>query len=336
MFDSSNRSDASRYPEAQSERDAWIRALRPNLEERRRSLPIDRPSAWLWESEPVGDGRERPVLTVFLTNRECPWRCLMCDLWQQTRLDSVPPGAIPRQIDAALSQAGSIPAGTRLKLYNAGSFFDPGAIPTVDHVAIADRCRGFDRVLVECHPSLVGDGRRIREFAEQIAPARLEVAMGLETIHPEVLPKLNKRMTPEQFSDAAQVLKRIGVARRAFVLVQPPFLPAGNAVEWAVRSAEFAFANGVEVVALIPTRDGNGAMEMLRRSGEFTPPTLSLFEDAVDAAFQVGGGVLLADVWDLGRFSDNPTTFEARRNRLEAMNRVQRILPRVGAANGLD
>jgi hypothetical protein len=151
-----------------------------------------------------------------------------------------------------------------------------------------------------------------------------------------VLPKLNKRMTPEQFSDAAQVLKRIGVSTRAFVLVQPPFLPASTAVEWAVRSAEFAFANGVEVVALIPTRDGNGAMEMLRRSGEFTPPTLSLFEDAVDAAFHVGGGVLLADVWDLGRFSDDPTTFEARRNRLEAMNRVQRILPRVGSANGLD
>lgn len=255
----------------------------------------------------------------------------MCDLWQQTRMESVEPGAIPRQIDAVLSVAGSIPAGARLKLYNAGSFFDPGAIPPSDHAAIAERCRGFERVLVECHPSLVGDRRRLEAFAERIAPARLEVAMGLETIHPEVLPRLNKRMTTEEFSNAVKVLKQIGISTRAFVLVQPPFLPASDAVELAVRSACFAFASGVDVVALIPTRDGNGAMEALRRSGDFTPPTLNLFEDAVDAAFRAGGGVLLADVWDLGRFSDDSTTFEARRHRLEQMNRLQRILPRVEA-----
>ena len=318
-------------PSGAVERDAWIRAQRPNLDPIRRGLSTDRPAAWLWESEPEGAGAVRSVLTVFLTNRECPWRCLMCDLWRHTTLDSVAPGQIPRQIDVALAAAGAVPPRTRLKLYNAGSFFDPAAIPVADHPAIAQRCRGFESVLVECHPSLVRDGARIREFAEQLLPARLEVAMGLETAHPEILERLNKRMTLQGFAAAAGVLRDMGCATRAFVLVQPPFLPADQAVAWAERSASFAFNSGVEWVTLIPTRGGNGALERLREVGAFTPPTLSTLEDAVDAAMASRAGMLLVDVWDLERFSEDASTFQARRNRLELMNRLQRVLPRVGA-----
>jgi uncharacterized Fe-S cluster-containing MiaB family protein len=83
----------------------------------------------------------------------------------------------------------------QLKLYNAGSFFDAGAIPTADHPAIAERCRNFPRVVVECHPSLVGE--RMLPFRDRLGATRLEVAMGLETAHPGVLAKLDKRMTTE-------------------------------------------------------------------------------------------------------------------------------------------
>lgn len=318
-------------PSVAIERDAWIRAQRPDLDADRRGLSTDRPAAWLWECEPDGTGGVRPVLTMFLTNRECPWRCLMCDLWRHTTLDPVLPRQIPRQIDVALVAAGPVPPHTRLKLYNAGSFFDIGAIPVADYPAIAERCRGFESVLVECHPSLVRNGDRIREFAESILPARLEVAMGLETAHPEILQRLNKRMTLEGFSAATRVLRDLGCATRAFVLVQPPFMPAALAVEWAERSASFAFSAGIQWVALIPTRGGNGALERLREGGAFTPPTLSVLEDAVDAAMASRAGMLLADVWDLERFSEDPSTFQARRDRLELMNRLQRVLPRVGA-----
>src|SRR5689334_13203797 len=79
-----------------------------------------RPYAFLSESEPDTNGDLVDVATVFLTNRECPFRCVMCDLWQNTLTETVPSGAIPAQIDLALSQLG--PARW-LKLYNAGSFF---------------------------------------------------------------------------------------------------------------------------------------------------------------------------------------------------------------------
>lgn len=318
------------YPTSQQERNVWILRRRPVLDSERDALPLDRPFGTLVEEEPDTAGRLRRSLTVFLTNRECPWRCLMCDLWQYTTRQTVPFGAIPRQLDAALASA----AGPfdQLKLYNAGSFFDAGAIPVADHPAIAERCRGFSQVIVECHPSLVGE--RILPFRDRLGAARLEVALGLETAHPEVLARLNKRMTTDDFARAAAFLRSHGVDVRVFLLVKPPFLDGSAALEWAARSVEFAFACGANVVSLIPTRFGNGALEELARSGDFTPPTLSLFEDAVDAAFVCarGRGRVFADLWDLERFSDDPVTFTQRLARLEEMNLQQIALPRIPSA----
>ncbi|HTH48866.1 MAG TPA: radical SAM protein, partial [Candidatus Limnocylindria bacterium] len=156
----------------------------------------------------------------------------------------------------------------------------------------------------------------------------------LETTHPEVLAKLNKRMTTDDFARAAAFLRGHGMEVRVFLLVKPPFLDSSAALEWAMRSVEFAFACGANVVSLIPTRFGNGALEELARSGDFTPPSLSLFEDAVDAAFAGahGRGRVFADLWDLGRFCDNPTIFTGRHARLTEMNLRQIVLPRVPSA----
>ncbi len=302
-------------------------ARRPDLDAVRRALPVDRPASWLAETEPDSAETLQRVLTVFLTNRECPWRCLMCDLWKHTTLESVPPGAIPRQLQVALAAA---PPARWLKLYNAGSFFDVGAIPAVDQRAMVELCRPFGRLVVECHPALVGP--RVRIFCEQLGETRLEVAMGLETVHPEVLPRLNKRMTTEEFRRAAAFLRANAISVRAFVLVQPPFLKAAEALEWAVRSAAFAFDSGAEVVSLIPTRAGNGALEELARRGEFREPTLGLFEKTFEECLRLERGRIFADLWDLERFGGGEPEFQARRARLEEMNRRQCVLPAVVGA----
>src|SRR2546430_5667940 len=44
------------------------------------------------------------VATVFLSNRECPFRCLMCDLWKNTLETTLPPGRIVGQIRWALER----------------------------------------------------------------------------------------------------------------------------------------------------------------------------------------------------------------------------------------
>lgn len=330
------------YPTSPAARSRWIVERRPA----RAVQDPQRAIAWLREDEPAAPGHMGSGITVFLANRECPWRCLMCDLWRHTLEESVQDGDILAQMDhafAALGVDASRGGGGRgldfLKLYNAGSFFDPKAIPRADWGAIAARVAGARRVVVECHPSLVGPA--CVEFRDALAAAArncgacaptLEVAMGLEVAHPEVLEKLNKRMTLEDFSRATRFLRNHGIDVRAFVLVGTPFIPSSDAVAWAVRTSRFAFEQGARVVSSIPVRPGNGSLDALRTQGAFTPPTLAMFEEAHDATVLVGGGMVLADLWDLGVFSSCSHCLPARRDRMERMNLYQRVEPRVDCA----
>jgi len=318
----------SPYPKSSSERDQWIVSRRPA----RNVVDPHRPYDFLVEEE-LAETRELvSVATIFLTNRECPWRCLMCDLWKSTLTETVPPGAIPTQIDYALKDIAAredYRSPCQLKLYNSGSFFDPRAVPVEDYSAIARRVRTFKRVVVECHPALVGDScTRFRDLLNSrdhrpIDGTRLEMAMGLETAHPQVLEKLNKRMTIDQFSRAAEWLQSNGIALRVFVLVKPPFLDESEALHWAERSIDLAFDCAATVVSLIPTRSGNGALETLAEHGEFSPPKLVTLEAALRYGIGLKRGRVFADLWDLQKFSDCPVCFTLRKTRLREINRHQ-------------
>src|SRR5262245_62054859 len=95
----------SDYPSGSPAQTAWIVSKRPNLDAIRSGFSTARPADRLIEMEPGVGGIQLRTLTVFLRNRECPWHCLMCDLWQQTTLATVPDGAIPEQLDWAFRQS---------------------------------------------------------------------------------------------------------------------------------------------------------------------------------------------------------------------------------------
>ncbi len=301
------------YPAKTAERDVWILARRPARETRDPYLPYQ----YFVEEECANSGAVEPVATIFLTNRECPFRCLMCDLWRNTLSETVPLGAIPAQVDHALL---SLPRARQLKLYNSGSFFDPQAIPPADYAAIAQRANRFERLIVENHPALTGDAcLRFRDLLS----GKLEIAIGLETVHPEVLSKLNKRMTLDQFSIAANFLRRNKIDLRVFILVQPPLMPATEALEWAERSLVFAMELGATAATLIPTRAGNGAMEALL----FAPPSLATLEAAMDYGLHLKAGRVFADLWDLRESCVH--CYAQRAARLRDMNRRQVVLDRI-------
>lgn len=305
----------------------WIASVRPE----RNAVDPARPYAFVSERERAANGEIVDVATVFLTNRECAWKCLMCDLWKNTTRDSVPVGAIPRQIDLALDELGARGGDHRqIKLYNSGSLFDPRAIPVADHPRIAEQVRRFERVIVECHPALINE--RVIEFRDRLGDAKLEVAMGLETAQPEVLKRLNKGITLEDFKRAADFLSGKEIDLRVFILVKTPWQSEAEAVGWAVRSVELAIQCGATVAALIPTRFGNGALEELAKRGEFSPPKLATLEKAFDESIrqvvdQKKSTRVFADLWDLGQFSECEHCLRRRRDRLEKMNFSQARQP---------
>lgn len=302
--------------------DEFILSTRPA----KHAVDPSRPYAFQIEKECQVDGNVDDVAVVFLTNLECPFRCLMCDLWKYTTDEPVPIGAIPEQIDFALRR---LPSARHIKLYNSGNFFDPAAIPPVDYAQIAKRVQGFETTIVENHPLMCGD--RVRRFRDCLqaseVQSRLEVAMGLETVHPRVLPMLNKRMTTDRFRLACDYLHSLGVSIRAFVLLRPPLLSEQEGQDWALKSIEFAFDCGVATVSVIPTRAGNGIMDRLQSTGQFSPPTFESLENVFDAGLNLNRGRVFVDLWDAESWIDKSTHSLARLERLRRMNLCQRILP---------
>src|SRR5258708_4429683 len=75
--------------------DSRIVALRPP----KKVVDPARPYAFLVELERTMEGTVEDTAVLFLTNRECPFQCLMCDLWKNTTDVRTADGAIPGQIE---------------------------------------------------------------------------------------------------------------------------------------------------------------------------------------------------------------------------------------------
>lgn len=297
----------------------WILSQRGQ----KNKIEINHPYHCMVEKERRPNGRIEDTAIVFLSNKECSFKCLMCDLWKNTTNDTVPAGAIPEQIEWALSR---LPAARHIKLYNSGSFFDQKAIPRSDYRSIASLVDHFETVIVESHPRLIGE--KCLEFRDLIS-GKLEVAIGLETAHPEVLARLNKQMTLEDFKTGVEFLKRNEMNSRAFILLRPPFMTEEEGILWARKSIDFALDCGVDSCTVIPVRAGNGAMEELMQRGEFDMPRLASLEEVLEYGIAQGRGLVLADTWDLELFSDCKTCYEDRHDRIQQMNLTQEEVPAI-------
>jgi radical SAM enzyme (TIGR01210 family) len=292
--------------------DERIRGLRPS---KATVDPYAAHGSVVEEERRLGGAVER-TLTVFLAGAECPFTCSFCDLWRYTIDGPTPPGALTRQLRNVLGSI-DVTSIDRIKLYNASNFFDTRAVPPEDFSGLAALARDFGGVTVESHASMIG--ARTLELARAIK-GRLEVAVGLETIHPEAAARLNKRLDLARFERAAGFLAGNDIDLRVFVLLGAPHVPVAESVDWTLRTVEYAVERGASIVSVIPVRGGNGELERLQSVGEFNPPTLSDLETVLERCAGLSPAVVTADLWDVERLAVCSDCGEARIARLRREN----------------
>ena len=279
----------------------------------------------LLEAERRPDGTVEQALTVFLAGAECPFTCSFCDLWKWTVDGATPPGALTTQLERVL-EAHAGPAPDRIKLYNASNFFDRRAVPLEDLAGMVRLTSPFGSVTVESHANTVGPGTLA--FARQLS-GRLEVAMGLETIHPAAVAQLNKRLDLPRFDRAAAFLADSDIDLRVFVLLGAPFVSASEVVSSTVSTVEYAVERGASVVSVIPVRGGNGEMERLLAAGHFDPPSLTQLDLVLDGCVQFTDAVVTADLWDIEQLPACEYCRAARIERLRRLNTSGHAEPRI-------
>lgn len=255
-----------------------------------------------------------------------------------------------------------------LKLYNAANFFDERNVASLEREWISERCAKYSRVIVENHAALFQSKSVQQEtlrFRDRLK-GELEVALGLETIDPNGMKLLNKSMRLDQFEAAIDFLRREGIHSRAFVLLGPPGTEANEQKDWVLKACSQATRWGVGRSCVIPTRKGNGWTDLQFANGGWVPPKADDLEDVLDELLlsraiepqsppltSVVRPVYTVDLWDWELLagpctrrasSEHPTDRytscevscrTVRKHRLERMNLLQDILPRVNGGKCL-
>ena len=98
-------------------------------------------------------------------------------------------------------------------------------------------------------------------------------------------------MTLDDFERATTQLLEHDIFVRAFILLRTPWQSEEEGIFWAKESIDFAQSVGVECCTVIPTRPGNGTVEL-------TAPLPESLEEVVAYGVSKNKGRVFGDTWD--------------------------------------
>ena len=228
-----------------------------------------------WPEADVVDGAPAVAQVVVMNSLGCIYEksagCSMCGYYTETLPKRPPPEAYVEQIRRALAE--TPPGAHTLKIYTSGNFLDEREVQREAQLAIVDLAASkFKRLLVESRPEFVTE-ERVKPLLGR--GVELEIAFGLESANDRVLEEtVNKGNTAGENRDGALRARAMGARVKSYLLLKPPFLTEGEAIEDAARAAVFAGAFS-DTVSLNPMNIHKGTLvERLFYQGAYRPPWL--------------------------------------------------------------
>ncbi len=219
------------------------------------------------------NGQPVDTLVVILRSRGCFWSsksgCLMCG-YNNDCLSSITSQDLADQFATAMNRH---EGQGYMKIYTSGSFLDPGEIPLDAREGILGMAGAkASQVLVESRPEFV--------TADSLKKAtglveRLEVAIGLESADDNVRARcINKGFAFDDYLKACGLLKEHQASIRTYLLLKPPYMTEGGAMEDVLRSIEKLASLG-QVISVNPVNvQRRTVVENLWKRGQYRAPWL--------------------------------------------------------------
>ncbi|GAA0647156.1 archaeosine biosynthesis radical SAM protein RaSEA [Salarchaeum japonicum] len=226
-------------------------------------------------------------LTIILNTGGCRWAraggCTMCGYVAESVEDgSVEHEALMDQIQVCLDHEAEEKSGL-IKIYTSGSFLDEREVPAETRKAIAETFSDRERIVVESLPDFVQEDR-VRDFVD--VGLETDVAVGLETANDRVRHDcVNKYFDFADFEDAALEAKEAGAGVKAYLLMKPPFLSEGEAVQDMKDSIRAcADVEGCHTVSMNPCNVQRYTMvDQLHFRGGYRPPWMWSICDVLES-----------------------------------------------------
>ena len=224
----------------------------------------------VWRSQDLVDGRTAQALTMILRTVGCRWnRCTMCGYAGEGAPASAEDLVV--QFESAMERCS--PEVTVVKIYTSGSFLDSEEMPAAARQEILRRLEnaGIKKLIIETRPEYVNPAG----VEECLTHLQTEFAMGLETANDLIREQLiRKGFLFQDFVRASEMVHRLGGGVKAYLLMKPPHLTEGQALQDAIASAHAARPYADIISLNLCNVQRNTLVERMWERGEYRPPWL--------------------------------------------------------------
>jgi len=261
-----------------------IRELRRNARRKDIRGPIG-----IWSEKDRLDGKIVDTLVIILRTKGCRWAyhsgCSMCGYFNDTN-SNISTDDLLAQIEEARNKY----SGEKMvKVFTSGSFLDDWEVPPVVQKEIYGSFESAERIIVETRPEYV-TREKVKELKKY---DNIMVALGLESANDTTLKyRINKGFEVKDYVKAAELLNSYKIPVKTYILLKPPFITEGMAIEEAIKSIIFA-SRYSEVISLNPMNiQNNTLVEYLWRRGEYRAPWLWSVVEVLKRTYEIGKDVV--------------------------------------------
>jgi radical SAM enzyme (TIGR01210 family) len=153
--------------------------------------------------------------------------------------DPLPPDAVGDFVTTLLATRDTAHI-SRMELYTSGSFFDDQEVSATSRRQIAQAWAQttMDELVVESRPGFINT-QALRELTTSIEPARLTIAIGVETSNDQRRATLQKGFSWPAIEEAIQCIAQSGATFQAYLLLKTPDMVSdAEAVQDLIESTQ--------------------------------------------------------------------------------------------------